>query len=51
MERGQIAEIGTHADLLKNPQGIYRHLYQLQLGNQSDASSDSLAAPESDRRG
>ena len=49
MERGQIAEIGTHADLLKNPQGIYRHLYQLQLGNQSGASSGSLAAPESDR--
>ena len=34
MERGQIAEQGTHAELLLNPDGIYRHLYQLQFGNQ-----------------
>lgn len=34
MERGQIAEQGSHAELLQNPDGIYNHLYQLQLGSQ-----------------
>lgn len=38
MERGQIAEIGSHDELLQNPQGIYTHLYQLQLGNQQMGS-------------
>jgi subfamily B ATP-binding cassette protein HlyB/CyaB len=37
MERGQIAEQGSHAELLRNPTGIYHHLYQLQLGNQEDS--------------
>jgi subfamily B ATP-binding cassette protein HlyB/CyaB len=32
MERGQIAEIGSHEQLLQNPDGIYTHLYQLQSG-------------------
>ena len=32
MERGQVAEMGSHAELLKNPQGIYTHLYNLQQG-------------------
>lgn len=36
MERGQIAEQGSHAELLRNPTGIYNHLYQLQLGNQEN---------------
>jgi ATP-binding cassette, subfamily B, bacterial HlyB/CyaB len=40
MERGQIAEQGSHAELLGNPSGIYRHLYQLQLGA---AENDSMA--------
>lgn len=35
MERGQIAEIGSHDELLRNPDGIYRHLHQLQQGNQA----------------
>jgi ATP-binding cassette, subfamily B, bacterial HlyB/CyaB len=35
MERGQIAEIGSHDELLENEQGIYSHLYQLQQGNQT----------------
>ena len=40
MERGQIAEIGSHRELLQNRQGIYHHLYQLQLGSQvSDRAS------------
>lgn len=33
MERGQIAEIGSHSELLKNPSGIYAHLYALQQGS------------------
>ncbi len=32
VERGQIAEQGSHDELLLNPVGIYSHLYQLQLG-------------------
>jgi subfamily B ATP-binding cassette protein HlyB/CyaB len=30
MEKGQIAEIGSHEELLKNPDGIYTHLDRLQ---------------------
>ncbi|WP_410210316.1 type I secretion system permease/ATPase [Aquirhabdus sp.] len=41
MERGQIAEIGSHTELLQNPEGIYTHLYQLQSGLQ-----DPTAAPQ-----
>ena len=36
LERGEIVEQGSHAELLQNPKGIYKHLYQLQLGNQED---------------
>lgn len=36
MERGQIAEQGSHAELLQNPDGIYNHLYRLQLGGQEN---------------
>ncbi len=35
IERGQIAEEGTHAELLRVKDGIYAHLYQLQQGMQS----------------
>jgi len=35
VERGQIVEQGTHAELLKNPDGIYTHLNQLQMGTQA----------------
>jgi subfamily B ATP-binding cassette protein HlyB/CyaB len=38
MERGQIAEQGSHAELLRNPDGIYTHLYQLQLGSQENTA-------------
>lgn len=30
MEKGQIAEMGSHQQLLENPAGIYSHLYRLQ---------------------
>jgi ATP-binding cassette, subfamily B, bacterial HlyB/CyaB len=32
MDKGQIVEMGSHDELLCNPQGIYTHLYQLQQG-------------------
>jgi subfamily B ATP-binding cassette protein HlyB/CyaB len=32
LERGQIAELGRHEELLRQPQGIYAHLYALQQG-------------------
>lgn len=32
MERGQIAEFGTHNELIQQRGGIYAHLYALQLG-------------------
>jgi subfamily B ATP-binding cassette protein HlyB/CyaB len=32
MDRGQIVESGSHAELLQNPQGIYTHLFTLQQG-------------------
>ncbi len=43
MDRGQIAEEGSHAALLKNPTGIYRHLYDLQSG--LNPSEDVAATP------
>lgn len=36
MENGQIAEQGTHAELLKNSQGIYTGLWCVQTGVRSD---------------
>jgi len=45
MDRGQIAEIGSHSELLKNPKGIYAHLYRLQQGNQDDVSSKVAVVP------
>jgi subfamily B ATP-binding cassette protein HlyB/CyaB len=33
MERGQIVEVGHHDELLQNPQGIYTHLHELQMGH------------------
>ncbi|HWR01566.1 MAG TPA: type I secretion system permease/ATPase, partial [Chlorobaculum sp.] len=38
IERGQIAEAGTHDELLGVENGIYAHLYKLQLGTQSSGS-------------
>ncbi len=32
MDRGQIVEHGTHADLIARPKGLYAHLYQMQQG-------------------
>jgi len=41
LERGQIVEIGRHEELLRNPQGIYAHLYHLQLGHRADVKPAS----------
>ena len=32
LERGQVAESGSHAELLTHADGIYAHLYGLQQG-------------------
>lgn len=51
MERGQIAEIGSHAQLLQNPGGIYSHLYHLQHNVQvqsaAPAQQPAAQAPHS----
>ena len=39
MERGRIAETGSHEELLRNPDGIYTHLYQLQHGDRDSGGS------------
>ncbi|MFZ1180333.1 MAG: type I secretion system permease/ATPase [Herbaspirillum sp.] len=47
MERGQIAESGSHDELLRHPGGIYRHLYQLQSSQRPSpaAHADAALAP------
>jgi len=39
MERGQIAEVGSHDELLENPDGIYTHLHSLQHGEPAPRAS------------
>jgi len=31
LDQGRIVEMGTHAELIQNPQGLYRKLYELQF--------------------
>ncbi|HPX61716.1 MAG TPA: type I secretion system permease/ATPase [Deltaproteobacteria bacterium] len=45
MERGQIVEEGSHDELLRNPDGIYNHLYRLQQGNQESGAAATEYAP------
>ncbi len=45
LERGQIAEIGSHEELLRRPQGIYSHLYRLQQGPQASRGHAPNPAP------
>ena len=35
LERGQIAEVGSHVELVARPGGIYAHLHALQAGTQA----------------
>lgn len=39
IEKGQIAEVGTHNELIKQEGGIYAHLYALQLGQAGDVAT------------
>jgi subfamily B ATP-binding cassette protein HlyB/CyaB len=41
MERGQIAEQGSHAQLLRLPDGIYSHLHRLQAGEGEGATGQA----------
>ncbi|MFZ6645675.1 type I secretion system permease/ATPase [Undibacterium sp. TJN25] len=47
MERGRIAEIGNHHELLMNPQGIYFHLYQLQANHGGQSVNEQVGAAKS----
>lgn len=42
MDRGQIVEVGSHHQLLQNPNGIYSHLHRLQQGASEDTRGGSL---------
>ncbi|WP_420993015.1 type I secretion system permease/ATPase [Cupriavidus sp. 30B13] len=46
MERGQIAEVGSHEELLRVPQGIYGHLYGLQNAHASVAPGTAGISPQ-----
>jgi ATP-binding cassette, subfamily B, bacterial HlyB/CyaB len=50
MERGQIAEVGSHDELLKNAQGIYTHLHALQHGQSERAGAKAAPAARPDNR-
>ncbi|MBC7702841.1 MAG: type I secretion system permease/ATPase [Rhodoferax sp.] len=45
MERGEVAESGTHAELVALAGGIYAHLYQLQQGPQTNQPGPGSSAP------
>jgi len=32
LDKGKIAEIGTHEELIAKPNGVYKKLYELQMG-------------------
>jgi subfamily B ATP-binding cassette protein HlyB/CyaB len=38
MDRGRVIEVGSHVELLRDPQGTYAHLYGLQHGMPADES-------------
>jgi len=49
IDKGQIVEVGSHTQLLQNPQGIYSHLYRLQQGGDGapNASQNARHDPNS----
>jgi len=44
LERGQVAEIGTHDELVSRPGGVYARLYALQAFDERDAERPGEAA-------
>ena len=44
MERGQIAQVGSHEELLRDPQGIYSHLFHLQTAQRQQPGEHGAAA-------
>ena len=46
LEDGRVAEMGTHADLMKIPDGIYHRIYDIQMGreDQEDTAETAGAA-------
>ena len=34
MDKGRIVEMGTHAQLIANEQGLYAHLWRMQQGGE-----------------
>lgn len=47
MEKGQIVEVGSHAQLLQNPEGMYTRLYHLQQGVDSPVNPNQNPATSS----
>ena len=47
MDRGQIVEIGSHEELLKDPNGFYTYLHKIQQGSTSNSKPPLLLPPES----
>ena len=39
VNEGELAEIGTHEELLQIPNGIYKGLYEMQFKNQEEIGS------------
>jgi subfamily B ATP-binding cassette protein MsbA len=42
LDRGEIVEMGTHQELLKNESGLYRRLYSLQFAEQAKTPSEEI---------
>ena len=45
MDRGQIVEVGSHEELLKNPNGLYAYLYKIQQGTTTNVAPLLLMPP------
>ncbi|MGI6106573.1 MAG: ABC transporter ATP-binding protein [Lachnospiraceae bacterium] len=45
LENGQVAEMGTHSELVRIPGGIYHRIYDIQMGNEDSAENAGEDAP------
>ena len=50
LDRGVVAEIGRHEELLANPSGVYAKLYALQMFDERIESSEHNGASEVEAR-